>query len=171
MKTLRQAGAAPQAAWQARIGEDPLAHAFAEKVTVHAGMVGEPVEEGRIPVRMSEIFSAPRTERAVLYVHFPYCVSRCTYCGFFGGKYTEAAGEAYVRALKKHLLSVAATAGAQGSALSRLFGAARPQNFLAATLCDLLSTIRQYYPLAEDCEITIEGRIHSLTAEKAAACH
>lgn len=32
---------------QARIGEDPLAHAFAEKVTVHAGMVGEPVEEGR----------------------------------------------------------------------------------------------------------------------------
>ena len=171
MKTLRQAGAAPQAAWQARIGEDPLAHAFAEKVTVHAGMVGEPVEEGRIPVRMSEIFSAPRTERAVLYVHFPYCVSRCTYCGFFGGKYTEAAGEAYVRALKKHLLSVAATAGAQGSAIEAVyFGGGTPTELPAATLCDLLSTIRQYYPLAEDCEITIEGRIHSLTAEKAAAC-
>ena len=171
MKVMSKASKAPTSSWQARMTDDPLAHAFAEKVTVHAGMVGTPVEGEHVSARMGEIFSSPRTQRSVLYVHFPYCESQCTYCGFFGGKYSEAAGVAYVAALKKHLEGVAAKQAAQGPAIEAVyFGGGTPTELPPAALRDLLSTVRRLFPLSDDCEVTMEGRIHSLTPEKVEAC-
>ena len=39
-----------------------------------------------------------------LYLHIPFCRSRCPYCAFVSGRYTPEAAERYVLAIPRHCL-------------------------------------------------------------------
>jgi oxygen-independent coproporphyrinogen-3 oxidase len=98
-------------------------------------------------------------------------MSRCSYCGFFGGNYSEEQGLGYVEALKKHMADVALLPAARGKPIEAVyFGGGTPTELPANSLRELLSTVRSLFPLADDCEITMEGRVSSLTPEKMEAC-
>ena len=61
----------------------------------------------------------------ILYIHFPFCRSRCSFCPFYSGTGTAAERHEYVELLKKELFD------AEGSFLSFpvnsvISGAARP---------------------------------------------
>ena len=157
--------------YRARIVADPLTGAFSRKTAVHAGMSGAKVEAADVPAVLERLRATPRTGPAAAYVHLPYCESKCLYCGFFGGKYTKDAGAVYLEALVREIESERAYTSVTSSPINALYlGGGTPTALQAKELLRLLQTLRSVLPLANDCEITVEGRIHNFDEEKMEAC-
>ncbi|MDR3175173.1 MAG: heme anaerobic degradation radical SAM methyltransferase ChuW/HutW [Desulfovibrio sp.] len=155
----------------ARITDDPLSGAFSSKTAVHAGLGGRPVPQSEIPAALETLRDTPRSGPAAAYVHMPYCETRCLYCGFFGGKYSPEAGAAYVRTLTGEIESEARRASVVSSPVNALYiGGGTPTALQAKELAALLRALRSALPLANDCEITVEGRLHSFDEDKIEAC-
>lgn len=161
--------------WVGTDCEAALSRAFPVKRAVHAGMSGVPVPEADTQALLDKLHTQPRTGTCAAYVHLPYCESKCLYCGFFGGKYSEEKGEAYLHALLGEIEaeeSYASTGTKTGTApIHALYlGGGTPTALSAKALLRLLKTLRRHLPLANDCEITVEGRIHNFGADKIEAC-
>jgi oxygen-independent coproporphyrinogen-3 oxidase len=153
------------------IADNPLAGAFARKVAVHAGMGGERVDESELPALLERLHETPRRGPAAAYVHLPYCESKCLYCGFFGGKYSPEAGAAYVEALIGEVEREARYPSTISSPINALYlGGGTPTALRGTELRRLLRALRAVLPLANDCEITVEGRVHNFDAERIEAC-
>ena len=110
--------------------------------------------------------SAPFDGNAlILYIHFPFCRSRCSFCPFYSGTGTAAERHEYVELLKKEL------SDAEGSFLSFpvnsvYFGGGTPSDLPPDELSGLLELLHRKFKLANDCEITLESRIDGVTDER-----
>ena len=105
------------------------------------------------------------------YIHIPFCENHCLFCGFYQNAWHTDAGPAYIdmvvnemRASKDEIWQ------SQGPIHAVYFGGGTPSALDAPQLAQLLDAVHKYLPLAPDCEITIEGRIHNFTDEKVQAC-
>ncbi|MDR0338764.1 MAG: heme anaerobic degradation radical SAM methyltransferase ChuW/HutW [Desulfovibrio sp.] len=171
MNVLSEEMHAECAACFARVSDDPLANAFARKTAVHAGMSGGKVPKEDIPAVLERVRTTKRQGQAAAYVHLPYCESKCLYCGFFGGKYSKEAEAAYVRALIGEIEAEAACASVTSAPVNALYlGGGTPTALQARELYLVLRTLKNTLPLANDCEITVEGRMHNFDEEKIEAC-
>ncbi|MDR2503942.1 MAG: heme anaerobic degradation radical SAM methyltransferase ChuW/HutW [Deltaproteobacteria bacterium] len=171
MNMVSEAGDDAQEDGLAKISANPLAEAFSRKMAVHAGMGGLPVAPEDLAATAGRLRQTRRGEPGVAYVHLPYCESKCLYCGFFGGKYTEEAGAAYVEALIGEIEAdkdLPCVASAPVRAL--YLGGGTPTALRAGELERLLRALRRSLPLADDCEITVEGRTHNFGRDKMEAC-
>lgn len=154
-----------------RRGVDPLSRAFDKKVAVHAGLMGAPRVGREAADTLRERMMTPRTGKSAAYVHVPFCETRCLYCGFFGGKYSREKGDAYVDALLAQLAMDAELPAAQAGPVHALYlGGGTPTALSATQLERLLGALVTTLPLANDCEITVEGRIHNFGEDKMRAC-
>lgn len=100
-----------------------------------------------------------------LYVHLPFCASRCPYCDFFARRYQPGPARALLPALLKHLALIAPRAG--GRTLSHLYlGGGTPSLWPAAAIAALITTATELIGLAPGCEITMEANPGSLSATK-----
>ena len=112
-----------------------------------------------------EAASAPFAGNAlILYIHFPFCRSRCSFCPFYSGTGTAAERHDYVELLKREL------SDAEGSFLSFpvnsvYFGGGTPSDLTPDELAGLLEILHRKFKLANDCEITLESRIDGVTDE------
>lgn len=102
---------------------------------------------------MAELVAPPLS----LYVHLPWCVSKCPYCDFNShvhkGPLPEAA---YVAALLADLeTELRFTAGRRVETV--FFGGGTPSLFAPESVAALLDGIRARLPLAIDAEITLEA--------------
>lgn len=157
--------------WFAANKSNSLAHAFAKKRAVHAGMSGEPVAEDTLEAKLAELRGQERSGVSAAYVHLPYCESKCLYCGFFGGKYTPGKGATYLDALLWEIEAETAHASTHNTPVQALYlGGGTPTALAAEELNLLITTLRKHLPLANDCEITVEGRIHNFGEDKIQAC-
>lgn len=100
----------------------------------------------------------------ILYIHFPFCRSRCSFCPFYSGGGTAAERHEYVELLKRELSE------AEGSFLSFpvnsvYFGGGTPSDLTPDELAGLLEILHRKFTLADDCEITLESRIDGVTDE------
>ncbi len=155
----------------ARVTDNPLADAFPRKTAVHAGMSGATVAAEDIPATLERLRATKRRGPAAAYVHLPYCESKCLYCGFFGGKYTADAGAAYLNTLIREIESERDCVSVTSAPINALYlGGGTPTALRAKELSRLLRTLADVLPLATDCEITVEGRIHHFDGEKMEAC-
>jgi putative oxygen-independent coproporphyrinogen III oxidase len=92
-----------------------------------------------------------------LYLHFPWCVSKCPYCDFNSHTLREELPEArYVATL---LADLGAQVGrAAGRTISSVFlGGGTPSLFSPSALGGLLEEIARLLPLEADAEITLEA--------------
>ncbi len=89
-----------------------------------------------------------------LYIHIPYCKSKCGYCDFCSSPETSTA-EAYVKELKKRLIS--RSSFVKTNVPTVYFGGGTPTVIGAEALCGLLQVIKDRYDLDKDCEITVEA--------------
>ncbi|OPL14052.1 MAG: hypothetical protein AVO34_06005 [Firmicutes bacterium ML8_F2] len=113
----------------------------------------------------------PRQGPGVAYIHLPYCETHCLYCGFFGGQYEPDRAERYLDALLNEIVCESGRAAVGNGPLQAIYlGGGPPTALTAEQLARLMGTVRRYLPLAEDCEITVEGRIHGFTDDKLQAC-
>ncbi len=100
---------------------------------------------------------------AGLYVHIPFCSSRCSYCDFATGLYQGELAERYIRALLQEIRS-SAYAGQHVDTI--FFGGGTPSLLSASQLERILSALFEQFQVEAAAEITIEINPGSVTPEK-----
>jgi oxygen-independent coproporphyrinogen-3 oxidase len=100
-----------------------------------------------------------------IYVHWPFCASKCPYCDFNShvrARIDETAWEqAYLRALAHY---AAMTAGRPVASV--FFGGGTPSLMRPQTVEAILKTVHDLWPVDENVEITLEANPTSVESEK-----
>lgn len=155
----------------AQEGVPPLSHAFNGKIAVHPGLGGKAVPHGDMQQHMDALLEQERKGKTVAYIHVPFCRTHCLYCGFFTKAFRPDESSRYTDALIAEMdLWRGRKAVDSGPVHAVYFGGGTPTELEAADLRRLLQAVRARLPLANDCEITIEGRLSHFDARKMEAC-
>ena len=104
-----------------------------------------------------------------LYLHFPWCTSKCPYCDFNSHAMTgsDLPERAYIKALINDLQRDLPYV--QGRELVSIFmGGGTPSLFSGEMIATLLNAIKKEVAFAKNIEITLEANPESLTYEKIA---
>lgn len=99
-----------------------------------------------------------------LYIHIPFCRSKCAYCDFYSLAGREARMDDYQRALLAHL-KMAAPSAAAYTVDTVYFGGGTPSFYGGGRLIELLRCVREHFRLANDVEITLEANPDSVDEE------
>ena len=101
-----------------------------------------------------------------VYVHWPFCLSKCPYCDFNSHVRHSAIDEArFAHAFSREIASTAMRA--PGRAVSSIFlGGGTPSLMQPATVDLILDAIAQNWPIAADVEITLEANPSSVEAAR-----
>ena len=91
-----------------------------------------------------------------LYLHIPFCKSKCAYCDFYSLPHSEEKMDAYTAALIRHLEEVAPRCAAH-TADTVYFGGGTPSYLGEKRLTKLLKTVKKRYHVATGAEITLEA--------------
>lgn len=90
-----------------------------------------------------------------VYVHVPFCRSKCPYCDFYSlPRISEEALDAYTEAVEAHLRRFAGQSAF--SAETVYFGGGTPSVLGARRLNRLLGAVDHFFPLQKDAEVTAE---------------
>lgn len=117
------------------------------------------------PAALAEVPVTPLS----IYVHVPFCATRCGYCDF--NTYTAAelgaapgsSREAYLGAVSAEIALAASVLGPDVPEVSTVFfGGGTPTLLAASELVGLLDAVRTTWPLAADAEITTESNPESV---------
>jgi len=101
-----------------------------------------------------------------VYVHWPFCLSKCPYCDFNSHVRHAAIDEArYLRAFAAEIAATAArTPGRTVSTI--FFGGGTPSLMQPATVGAILDTIGKHWSIAPDIEVTLEANPTSVEATR-----
>lgn len=104
-----------------------------------------------------------QTERKLgLYIHIPFCKSKCLYCDFYSLPRSEEQMDRYTAVLLKHMEELAPHAA--GHTVDTVyFGGGTPSYLGVKRLCVLLKRIKKLYHVEKDAEITMEANPESLS--------
>ena len=96
-----------------------------------------------------------------IYIHIPFCRSKCDYCDFYSLAGREDRMDVYQRALLAHLKESAFAA--KGRMVGSIyFGGGTPSFYGAKRLRELLSAVKKHYKVDKDAEITLEANPDSV---------
>lgn len=99
-----------------------------------------------------------------VYVHWPFCASKCPYCDFNSHvRHTPVDQERFVRAFATEIGTTAARVPSR-TVSSIFLGGGTPSLMEPATVGAVLDTIAKAWPVASDCEITLEANPTSVEA-------
>src|SRR6187549_4201026 len=101
-----------------------------------------------------------------VYIHWPFCLSKCPYCDFNSHVRHTAIDEArYVRAFTAEIAATAARI--PGREVSTIFfGGGTPSLMQPATVAAILDAVAKHWSIAPDAEITLEANPTSVEAER-----
>lgn len=99
---------------------------------------------------------------AGIYIHIPFCVTRCAYCDFFSTTQLDKR-EAYIRAVQKELRMRSNYLPHDSIIRSVYFGGGTPSLLRGEDISALLQQIADLYPLSEEAEITLEANPSDLS--------
>jgi oxygen-independent coproporphyrinogen-3 oxidase len=91
-----------------------------------------------------------------VYVHFPYCLSKCPYCDFASRAEAVIPQERYTSAVLRELRSVAADFQGRRT-ISIYFGGGTPSLWEPACVVEVLREIRALFAVEDSAEITLEA--------------
>ena len=149
--------------------EDPLHKAFDSKRVVHAGLIGEPIPVDKHEIIYNESLrgKSDLNRHHAVYIHIPFCQTKCLYCGFYQNASRQEAEDEYVEALLSEIEGEAKSSRLQGTPIDCVFiGGGTPTSLSVKNAAKLLGTVQTAFNLKENCEVTLEGRIHDLVPEK-----
>ena len=100
----------------------------------------------------------PEKEPFSLYIHIPYCVSKCPYCDFNSHVVPKIPEREYTGALLKELDIYASADGWHGRSLKSIFfGGGTPSIFSPMSIGKILEKTESLYPFERNIEITLEA--------------
>jgi putative oxygen-independent coproporphyrinogen III oxidase len=91
-----------------------------------------------------------------LYVHIPYCVRKCPYCGFYSTQYNSTHVADFIAALRREA-SRAREAFTARSFLSVYIGGGTPSALSDQEFSEVLGIIKTNFPLSDNFEFTVEA--------------
>jgi oxygen-independent coproporphyrinogen-3 oxidase len=106
-----------------------------------------------------------RNEGLALYVHWPFCVSKCPYCDFNSHVRETVDQDLWREALLRDL-AFEAEAWPRGPLTSIFFGGGTPSLMAPATVAALIEAAERRWGLAPDVEITLEANPSSVEAAR-----
>jgi putative oxygen-independent coproporphyrinogen III oxidase len=101
-----------------------------------------------------------------VYIHWPFCLSKCPYCDFNSHVRREQIDEP--RWLRAFAAEIAATAArVPGRSVSTIFfGGGTPSLMRPATIAGVIDAVARHWRIAPDVEITLEANPTSVEAER-----
>src|SRR5262249_15567548 len=101
-----------------------------------------------------------------VYIHWPFCLSKCPYCDFNSHVRHAAIDEArYVRAFATEIASTAQRV--PGRTVSSIFlGGGTPSLLAPQTVAAILDAVAKHWTLAPEAEITLEANPTSVEATR-----
>ena len=100
-----------------------------------------------------------------LYIHIPFCARKCGYCDFLSAPAEKSVQAAYVQRLCREIEE--ASGLAQVYEVSTVFfGGGTPSLLDAGHIRRIMGTIKDYYPVRADAEITLEANPGTIDQEK-----
>jgi oxygen-independent coproporphyrinogen-3 oxidase len=99
--------------------------------------------------------------RSGLYVHVPFCATRCTYCDFSSGALSAAAVERYLESLEREIALRAEPAAALAFS-SVFFGGGTPSALSARHFRRVWQALAASFTIAKGAEITLEANPESV---------
>jgi len=100
-----------------------------------------------------------------LYIHWPFCVSKCPYCDFNSHVRAQIDQDEWREALLADLTHEARLL--RGRTLTSIFfGGGTPSLMEPATVAALIETARAHWPASHDIEITLEANPNSVEAAR-----
>lgn len=156
----------------AKEGVDPLKYAFDRKVAVHAGAGGQPLPaEEALPAWQALGIKPDGSPRRTVYIHVPFCQSRCLFCGFFMHTLRQGDSARYTDAVLKEMEQVSGLPAVTSHPIHAVYlGGGTPTALDAGDLKRLIEAVCRLFPLSDDCEITVEGRVSDFGQDKMRAC-
>ncbi len=88
-----------------------------------------------------------------LYIHIPFCISKCPYCDFYSVPFNDSAADEYTAALIRSV----ELSGFSGCAASLYFGGGTPYLLGEKRLASILDAISRHFCIIPESEITIEA--------------
>ncbi len=114
-----------------------------------------------------ELLAGPTGERFGIYVHCPYCRTKCPYCDFNVAIHREDRIAPFVAGLRAELARYAALPWADRVPAGSLFlGGGTPSLLPAEAVAAVLADARQGLGLAPDAEVTLEANPEGLDADR-----
>jgi oxygen-independent coproporphyrinogen III oxidase len=93
-----------------------------------------------------------------LYIHIPYCISKCPYCDFNSHVVAEIPERVYTDSLIQELNRYAELDAWRGRTIQSIFfGGGTPSTFHPASIGSILERVAARWGLLSDCEITLEA--------------
>ena len=101
-----------------------------------------------------------------LYIHWPFCLSKCPYCDF--NSHVRHAGVDEARFARAFAAEIAATAARlPGRTVSTIFfGGGTPSLMQPATVGTVLDAVARHWPIAGDVEVSLEANPTSVEATR-----
>ncbi|AIJ34026.1 coproporphyrinogen III oxidase [Corynebacterium imitans] len=102
-----------------------------------------------------------------VYIHVPFCATRCGYCDFntYTPNEVESSHAEYFDALERELTLAAARVDVRGGADTVFIGGGTPSLLGAAGLSRVLDAVRGTFGLADGAEVTTESNPESTSPE------
>ncbi len=101
---------------------------------------------------------------AGIYLHIPFCASRCHYCNFATGGYETEIAQRYVAALLREIERAEVTE-AMREVDTIYFGGGTPTTLSIAQLASILAACRQKFSVSATAEITTEANPGTISRE------
>ena len=101
-----------------------------------------------------------------VYLHVPFCRSRCGYCGFYSGCRLSLR----TPYLQK-LIEAVETAPAEGREIQTVYFGGGTPTLLGTGLVTVLDALKRRWPVAADAEITVEANPGTVTPALLDALH
>lgn len=102
-----------------------------------------------------------------LYIHIPYCISKCPYCDFNSHVVSKIPEQEYTETLLKELTSYARSEDWLARSLkSVFFGGGTPSTFSPASIEKILARAEALFPFEKEIEITLEANPGTVDSER-----
>jgi oxygen-independent coproporphyrinogen-3 oxidase len=102
-----------------------------------------------------------------LYIHIPYCVSKCPYCDFNSHVVADIPEANYTEALIRELHDYALRDDWCGRKIQTIFfGGGTPSTFRPSSIGRIVRCIQTLFPLESNCEITLEANPGTVESAK-----
>ena len=102
----------------------------------------------------------PETKLGI-YIHIPFCRSKCDYCDFYSLAGQDSDMDAYQKALLVHIKETAPLAQVD----TIYFGGGTPSYYGAKRLVEILALLKKQFRVLRDAEITLEANPDSVNAK------
>ncbi len=113
----------------------------------------------------------PSSNGMMLYIHIPFCVSRCAFCGFYAHSTSDESRLAYIDLLIKELQQEADRGVYTARPIDVVyFGGGTPTTLSGDEFRRLIGFIYTHFTIASDVEFTVEGRIFGFDDDQVRAC-